>query len=84
MTLESCINQEYKNIEIIVVDDGSSDKSFEIALEYSKNTLNIFAFTRENAGAPSARIMVFQSPKDFIFSFLMRTIVYHLIKFLHN
>lgn len=70
ITLESCINQEYKNIEIIVVDDGSSDKSFEIALEYSKKHSNIFAFTRENAGAPSARNYGFSKSKGLYIQFL--------------
>ncbi|EAJ6191506.1 glycosyltransferase family 2 protein, partial [Campylobacter lari] len=32
--LESCINQTFKDIEIIVVDDCGNDKSIEIAKEY--------------------------------------------------
>ena len=32
--LESIINQTYKNIELIVIDDGSSDNSFELAKNY--------------------------------------------------
>ena len=34
--IESCINQTFKNIEIIVVDDCGSDKSIDIAKEYAK------------------------------------------------
>nr|WP_251824472.1 glycosyltransferase family 2 protein [Campylobacter jejuni] len=34
--LESCINQSFKDIEIIVVDDCGSDKSIDIAKEYAK------------------------------------------------
>lgn len=33
--LESCINQTFKDIEIIVVDDCGNDKSIEIAKEYA-------------------------------------------------
>jgi len=39
--LESLVNQTYKNIEILVVDDGSEDETFKICLEYAKNFKNI-------------------------------------------
>ena len=34
--LDSIINQSYSNLEIILIDDGSTDKSGEICDEYSK------------------------------------------------
>jgi alpha-1,3-rhamnosyltransferase len=34
--IESCLNQTYKNIEIIIVDDNSSDDSLEIARRFEK------------------------------------------------
>lgn len=33
--IESLINQTYQNIEIILVDDGSSDHSYEICKQYA-------------------------------------------------
>jgi len=35
-TIESALNQTYKNIEVIVVDDGSTDESKEIIKSFGK------------------------------------------------
>ena len=35
--IESVINQTYKNIEIIFVNDGSTDNTLKIVKKYSKN-----------------------------------------------
>ncbi len=34
--IKSCLDQTYKNIEIIFVDDSSSDNSYKIAKEFKK------------------------------------------------
>ena len=37
-TMESILNQTYKNIEIVIVDDGSKDQSSSIVKNLKKNT----------------------------------------------
>jgi teichuronic acid biosynthesis glycosyltransferase TuaG len=55
-TLDSVVNQDYKNIEIILVDDCSTDSSEQIIKRYSKNNENIIYFCLErNSGAAVAR-----------------------------
>ena len=53
--LNSIINQTYKNIEIILVNDGSPDNSEEICLEYLNKDDRIRYIKQENAGLSAAR-----------------------------
>lgn len=36
-SIESLINQTYQNLEILLIDDGSTDKSGEICEKYARN-----------------------------------------------
>lgn len=53
--LESLINQTYKDIEILCINDGSKDNSLNVALEYEKKDSRIKVFTKENGGLSDAR-----------------------------
>ena len=54
--LKSVINQTYKNLEIILVDDGSKDNSQQIINEYKEKYPNkITAIEQENKGVARTR-----------------------------
>ena len=53
--LDSIIAQTYKNIEIVVVNDGSTDASGEICKEFSGMDHRIIYIEQENAGLSAAR-----------------------------
>ena len=53
--LDSIINQNFKEMEIILVNDGSTDNSGIIAEEYSKRDGRIRIIHQENGGASAAR-----------------------------
>lgn len=53
--VESIINQSYKNLQIILIDDGSKDKSGKICDEYAKKDKRIEVTHKENAGVSAAR-----------------------------
>jgi len=53
--LDSILSQTYKNLEIILINDGSTDNSGEICEEYSKKDKRIRLIHQINKGAASAR-----------------------------
>lgn len=73
--LESVLNQTLKEIEIIAVDDGSTDNSLSILGRYAEKYVNIVILTQSNQGAGPARnngirnakgkYLIFMDPDDF-------------------
>lgn len=57
MCIESLIKQSYENIEIILVDDGSTDRCPEICDLYEKKDFRIKVIHKPNGGLVSARIV---------------------------
>ncbi len=53
--IESVLNQSYINFELILVDDGSIDSSYNICKEYEKKDNRIKVIHKENGGLSSAR-----------------------------
>lgn len=53
--IQSLISQSYKNLEIILVDDGSSDNSAEICKKYETKDNRIQYLKKKNGGLSSAR-----------------------------
>jgi len=53
--LESVINQTYKNLEIIIINDGSQDNSKEICYNYAKKDSRIKLINKKNEGVSAAR-----------------------------
>ncbi|QOR00878.1 glycosyltransferase family 2 protein [Campylobacter sp. 2014D-0216] len=75
--LESCINQTFKDIEIIVVDDLGNDRSIDIAKEYASkddrikiihNEENLGTFASRNIGVlnSSSPYIMFLDPDDYL------------------
>ena len=53
--IESVLAQTYQNLEIILVDDGSPDRSGEICEEYAKKDTRIRVLHKSNGGLSTAR-----------------------------
>lgn len=54
-TIESILTQTYTDFELILIDDGSSDSSFNICKSYAKSDSRVIAVHKENGGVSSAR-----------------------------
>lgn len=65
--IDSVTNQTYKNLEIILVDDGSTDNSSVICDEYARKDSRVKCFHQENQGsALSRKFAITQSHGDYI------------------
>ena len=53
--VNSIINQTYKNLEIILVDDGATDKSGKLCDELAKLDNRIMVYHKKNGGLSDAR-----------------------------
>ncbi len=68
--IESALNQTYKNIEVIIVDDGSTDNSREIIESYARNDSRVKYLIKENGGQASALNAAFSLSKGEILALL--------------
>lgn len=65
--IDSILKQTYKDFELILVDDGSTDSSLTICRKYQTADQRVKVFTKENGGQMSAWILgVKKSVGDFI------------------
>ena len=66
--IDSLINQTYQNIEIIIVDDGSSDNTVSIINQYKDKRIKLFVL-KENMGANYARNLGLKEAKGEFITF---------------
>jgi glycosyltransferase involved in cell wall biosynthesis len=53
--LDSVLKQDVSEVEVVVVDDGSSDRTLEVAEEYAANHKTLRVFSKQNEGVGAAR-----------------------------
>lgn len=56
-SVESILKQSYQNFELLLIDDGSTDNSYALCLDYTKIDPRIRVYHKENGGVSSARNM---------------------------
>ena len=68
--IESLIGQSYKNIEIVLVDDGSTDSSGQLCDVYARKDIRIKVIHKENGGLSDARNVGIDSARGVYYSFV--------------
>lgn len=53
--LDSIVNQSYKNLEVIIIDDESTDNTLSICQQYAQSDSRVIALSQQNAGPSIAR-----------------------------
>ena len=83
--MNSLFRQTYKNFEVILVNDGSTDNSGKLCEEYSQQHDNVFVYHKKNGGLSDARNfgvenaktdwIFFLDPDDYIEAFTLELLV---------
>ena len=68
--IDSILNQEYRNYELIVADDGSKDESGKILDEYAAKDERINVIHKENSGVSNTRNLAIQNARGKYIQFL--------------
>lgn len=89
--LDSIVNQTYHNLEIILVNDGSTDSSGEICSQYAQRDARIRLLTQENRGLAAARnagldqvrgeYIIFVDSDDYISTYFVEILLDKLFEF---
>ena len=69
-SVQSVLNQSYRNFELIIVDDGSIDGTLEIARTLSARDRRVKVFTQNNAGCSAARNYALKQAEGSLIAFL--------------
>lgn len=78
ITLESAINQTYKNIEIIVTDDSTNNETYNCIQPYLKKYNNIFYYKNSTViGGPHNFINAYEKSNGEYVNFLMDDDIFH-------
>ena len=75
--LDSIVNQSFKDIEIICINDGSKDKSEKIIKEYAQKDKRIILFNQDNKGAGPARDKGIELSRGEYISFIDSDDIFH-------
>ena len=68
--VDSILNQTYQNLEVLLVDDGSTDGSGQLCDAYAKQDNRVRVYHKENGGASSARNLGMQNAIGDYISFI--------------
>jgi glycosyltransferase involved in cell wall biosynthesis len=67
-TINTALNQEFSDFEVLIVDDGSTDNSLNIARSFCDDRIKVF--TKENGGVSSARNFAIENADGEYIAFL--------------
>ncbi|MGL6125313.1 MAG: glycosyltransferase family 2 protein [Metamycoplasmataceae bacterium] len=68
--LESVTNQSYKNMEILIMNDGSTDNSLHVLRKWERKDSRVKVFSRENRGLSNSRNELIKISKGTYFTLL--------------